>query len=220
LQIRAFLWVQVRSPSEDEGLHKEEACAPIKAWKRTMKTLTRSLTWAAALIPAALAQNATITLAPAAIGFDSDNAALIYAPSPILLANDGSAPDGGFRTFTVSNSTNSTLFTERSHEKSGRTKIAIPVYDVGGRDVVFNIPSPNSVIRAYDVKSGIEVEGSRRYQLGDWSVARNWRSQTSGENYVFLFGKKMVVQFLVKGDSDSVEVLEVRETGQVLTEHS
>lgn len=174
-----------------------------------MKCLT-SLTWAAALLPAALAQNATIILAPAATGLDSDNAALIYASSPILLANDGTAADGGFRTFDVSNSTNSSSFIERSHEKSGRTKIAIPVYDVGGRAVVFNIPSPNSIVRAYDVESGSEIEGSRKYQLGDWSVARNWRSQTSGENYVFLFGKKMVVQFLVRGDGEDVQILEVR----------
>lgn len=174
-----------------------------------MKTFPKSLTLAATLLPAALAQNATIKLNPAAIGFDSDNAALIYASSPILLANDGSAADGGFRTFSTLNSTNSTSFTERSHERSGRTKIAIPVYDVGGRDIIFNIPSPNSVIRAYDVATGSEIPGSRRYQLGDWSVARNWRSQTSGENYVFLFGKKMVVQFLVRGDNDDVQILEV-----------
>lgn len=174
-----------------------------------MKTFTRSLTCAAVLLPAVLAQNATISLAPAATGFDSDNAALIYASSPILLANDGSAADGGFRTFVAGNSTNSTTLTERSHERSGRTKIAIPVYDVGGRDVIFNIPSPNSIIRAYDVATGRELAGSRKYQLGDWSVARNWRSQSSGENYVFLFGKKMVVQFIVRGEGDNVQILEV-----------
>ena len=161
------------------------------------------------MLPAALAQNATITVSPAATGFDSDNAALIYASSPILLANDGSAADGGFRTFALSNLTSSTSSVERSHEKSGRTKIAIPVYDIGGRDIIFNIPSPNSIIRAYDVKSGAGIEGSRKYHLGDWSVARNWRSQTSSENYVFLFGKKMVVQFLVREKGTSVEVLEV-----------
>ncbi|KAJ4993407.1 phytase [Stagonosporopsis vannaccii] len=175
-----------------------------------MKAFARSLPWATALIPIALAQNATINLTPAATGFDSDNAALIYASSAILLANDGSAAEGGFRTFSASNSTNSTVYSERSHEKSGRTKIAIPVYDVAGRDVIFNIPSPNSMIRAYDVETGSEIPGSRKYQLGDWSVARNWRSQTSGENYVFLFGKKMVVQFLVRGDGDGVQVLEVQ----------
>lgn len=177
-----------------------------------MKKFTRNLTWAAALLPAALAQNATITLAPAATGFDADNAALIYARTPILLANDGSAADGGFRTFAASNSTNSTSFAERSHEKSGRTKIAIPVYDVNGQDVIFNIPSPNSIIRAYDIANGTEISGSQKYQLGDWSVARNWRSQTSGENYVFLFGKKLVVQFLVESDGDGVKIVEVRET--------
>ncbi|KAF3036006.1 hypothetical protein E8E11_004406 [Didymella keratinophila] len=168
------------------------------------------LTWASACLPAVFAQNATITLAPAATGFDSDNVALIYASLPILLANDGSAADGGFRTFSGSNSTNSTSFTERSHERSGRTKIAVPVYDVGGRDVILNIPSPNSIIRAYDVATGEEVAGSRKYQLGDWSVARSWRSRESGENYVFLFGKKMAVQFLVRDKDSDLQILEVQ----------
>ena len=161
------------------------------------------------MLPATFAQNASITLTPAATGFDSDNAALIYAASPILLANDGSAADGGFRTFSVPNSTTSTSFSERSHERSGRTKIAIPVYDVDGRDIIFNVPSSNSVIRAYDVVTGSEFGGSRKYQLGDWSVARNWRSQASGENYVFLFGKKIVVQFVIRGDGNDVQILEV-----------
>lgn len=174
-----------------------------------MHMSTRSIIWVAALLSAAWGQNATITLSPAATGFESDNAAFIYAPFPLLLANDGSAADGGFRTFAASNLTNSTSFVERSHEKSGRTKIAIPVYDVGGRDIIFNIPSPKSIIRAYDVGSGAEIEGSRKYSLGDWSVARNWRSQTSSENYVFLFGKKIVVQFLVRQKGTGVEILEV-----------
>ncbi|KAF1928333.1 thermostable phytase [Didymella exigua CBS 183.55] len=174
-----------------------------------MKDLMKC-TWVAALLPAAFAQNASITLAPAATGFDSDNAALIYTSLPILLANDGSAAEGGFRTFSASNSINATTFSERSHEISGRTKIAVPVYDVGGRDIIFNIPSPNSIIRAYDIATGSEVAGSRKYQLGDWSVARHWRSQTSGENYVFLFGKKTVVQFLIRGDGDNLQILEVQ----------
>lgn len=174
-----------------------------------MKAFARGASWATILFSAAFAQNATINLTPAATGFDSDNAALIYASSPILLANDGSATDGGFRTFSASNVTKSTSFRARSHEKSGRTKIAIPIYNVGGRDVIFNIPSPNSIIRTYDIESGSEIPGSRKYQLGDWSVARSWRSQTSGENYVFLFGKKMVTQFLVRGNGDDVQVLEV-----------
>lgn len=174
-----------------------------------MKSST-ALIWATTLLYTGFAQNATITLAPVATGFDSDNVALIYASPPILLANDGSAADGGFRTFSASNSTNSTSFVEHLHERSGRTKIAVAVYDVGGRDIIFNIPSPNSIIRAYDVTTGDEIAGSRKYQLGDWSVARNWRSEASGENYVFLFGKKMVVQFLVRGAGADVQILEVR----------
>jgi 3-phytase len=170
-----------------------------------MKSLVESLAWVTALLPLVTAQNATITLVPAATGFDSDNAAFYYARSPLLIGNDGSAADGGFRTFTTSNST---AFKDVAHLKTGRSKIAIPVYDVGGRDVIVNIPAPDSILRVFDAETMKEVEGARKKQLGDWSVARVWRSQTSGENYIFLFGKKMVVQLLIR-DKSGVEILEV-----------
>jgi 3-phytase len=153
-----------------------------------------------------VASNATISLAPVATSFDSDNAAFYYARSPLLIGNDGSAADGGFRAFSTSNST---TFREVSHQKSGRSKVVVPVYDVGGRDVIVSIPAPDSILRAFDATTMEEIEGARNKKLGDWSVARVWRSQISGESYIFLFGKKMVVQLLVRGENNDVEFLEV-----------
>ena len=168
--------------------------------------LAKSFVWATAFVFLATAQNATIKLQPVATAFDSDNAAFYYAQSPLLVGNDGSAADGGFRTFSTSNST---AFKELSHQKTGRSKIVIPVYDVGGRDVIVNIPAPDSIFRAFDTRDMKEITSARKKQLGDWSVARVWRSQVSGENYIFLFGKKMVVQLLIKDENGDVEILEV-----------
>jgi 3-phytase len=166
----------------------------------------KSFTLATAFLSLATAQNATVKLQPVDIEFDSDNAAFYYAQSPLLISNDGSAADGGFRAFSTSNVT---TFKELSHQKTGRSKIVVPVYGVGGRDVIINIPAPDSIFRAFDARDMKEITSARKKQLGDWSVARVWRSQASGENYIFLFGKKMVVQLLVRGKNEDVEILEV-----------
>lgn len=171
-----------------------------------MKTLKRCLTWASVSFTFVAAQTANITLIPAATGFEGDNTDFIYGTSPLLVVNDGSAADGGFRTFSVSNTSS---FAEKSHQKTGRSKIAVAVHDVDGRDLIFNIPAPDSLIRIFDAKSGKNVESNDKKKLGDWSTACVWRSQNSGESYVFMFGKKMVVQFLIRNDKKRVEILEV-----------
>lgn len=172
-----------------------------------MSTLVNRLLWASIFIAAAPAQSANVTLAPAAVGFDApDNTAFVYGKSPVLVANDGSAADGGFRTFAVSKAT---PFKQVAHQKSGRSKIAVPVHDVGGRDVIVNIPAPDSLIKVFDAQTGKKVDSNDKKQLGDWSTACVWRSQKSGESYMFLFGKKMVIQFIVRSNKKDVEVLEV-----------
>jgi 3-phytase len=172
----------------------------------SVKMFAKSFTLATAFLSLATAQNATVKLQPVDTKFDSDNAVFYYAQSPLLIGNDGSAADGGFRAFSTSNVT---AFKELSHQKTGRSKIVVPVYGVGGRDVIINIPAPDSILRAFDARDMKEITSARKKQLGDWSVARVWRSQASGENYIFLFGKKMVVQLLVRGKNDDVEILEV-----------
>jgi 3-phytase len=165
------------------------------------------LSWAPALLALASAQVTSIALVPTAAGFEGDNANFVYGRSPLLVSNDGSAADGGFRTFSVANSLS---FKETTHQKTGRSKIAVPVHDIGGRDLVINIPAPDSLIRLFDAQTGKKVDSNDKRILGDWSTACVWRSQESGESYMFLFGKKKVVQFLVRNKKKDVEVLEVR----------
>jgi 3-phytase len=171
-----------------------------------MKTLTRCLVLASAILSFVAAQDADVTLVASATGFEGDNTNFIYGSSPLLVVNDGSAADGGFRTFSFSNTSS---LTEKSHQKTGRSKIAVAVHNVNGRDLIMNIPAPDSLIRIFDAKSGKKVESNDKKQLGDWSTACVWRSQKSGESYIFLFGKKMVVQFLIRNNKKLVEILEV-----------
>jgi 3-phytase len=171
-----------------------------------MRTFTRCLVWASVISSFAAAQDANVTLVAAATGFEGDNTDFIYGKSPLLIANDGSAADGGFRMFSVSNATS---FPEKSHQKTGRSKIAVAVHNVNGQDLIVNIPAPNSLIGVFDAQSGKTVESNDRKQLGDWSTACVWRSGKSGESYIFLFGKKMVVQFLIRSNRNRVEILEV-----------
>jgi 3-phytase len=171
-----------------------------------MRTVIVSIVSALASLAVISAQDANITLVPAATGFEADNTAFYYSSSPLLVANDGSAADGGFRVFSVGAST---PWSEKLHQKTGRSKIATPVYDVGGRDVFLNIPAPDSILRAFDAKTLKEVEGARKKILGDWSTMCIWRSSKSGENYAFLFGKKMVVQLLVRAQKKDIQILEV-----------
>jgi 3-phytase len=170
-----------------------------------MSTLVNCLLWASTFFAAISAQAANVSLVPVATAFDGDNVGFVYGGSPLLIVNDGSAADGGFRTFAVSKSV---PFKETSHQKTGRSKIAVPVHDIGGHDVIVNIPAPDSLIRVFDAQSGKQVDSNDKKQLGDWSAACVWRSQYSGANYLFLFGKKMVVQFLVRNDKH-VQILEV-----------
>jgi 3-phytase len=171
-----------------------------------MSTFVSCLLWASTFVAVVAAQTANLTLVPIATGFKDENAGFIYGSSPFLVANDKSAEDGGFRVFAVSASSS---FTQTTHQKTGRSKVVVPVHNIGGRDLIINIPSPDSLIRVFDAANGKKVDSNDRTQLGDWSTACVWRGQKSGDSYMFLFGKKMVVQFLVRDKNKGVEILEV-----------
>jgi 3-phytase len=172
-----------------------------------MNTFVNCLVWAALVLELVQAQAANITVSPGSTNFDGDNIGFIYGPSPLLLANDGSAADGGYRTFAVSKSA---LIKQTTHQKTGRSKVVLPVHDIGGRDLIINVPAPDSLIRVFDAETGTRVDNNDKKQLGDWSSACVWRSPKSGESYLYLFGKKMVVQFIVRSQKNDVEILEVR----------
>jgi 3-phytase len=171
-----------------------------------MRSFARCLAWAITVLSFVAAQDANVTLVPAATDFDGDNTGFVYGKSPLVVVNDGSAADGGFRIFAISNTT---AIQESSHQKTGRSKVAFPVHDIGGRDLIISISAPDSLIRVFDAESGAAVKSNYKKQLGDWSTACVWRSEKSGEIYFFLFGKKMVVQFLVQGTKKELEILEV-----------
>lgn len=178
-----------------------------------MRSHVKYLGCALAAFASAFAKDANITLAAAATGFEADNTAFYYGTSPLLFANDGSAADGGFRAFVVGKNI---PWASESHQKTGRSKVVAPVYGIGGRDFLLNIPAPDSILRVFEIqKNGLnEIKEARRKFLGDWSTICTWRSTKSGESYGFLFGKKQVVQFLIRGGKKKVELLEVRPLAQ------
>ena len=171
-----------------------------------MGQINRYFAWASVFFQV-FAQNVNITLVPAAVGFEADNTAFYYSSSPLLLANDGSAAGGGFRVFDAKPKAQ---FAEVAHLKTGRSKIVAPIYDIGGRDIIVAIAATDSVVRVFEAPGLVEMKEARKDILGDWSTLCAWRSASSGNSYLFLFGKKMVIQLLVKNRGRHVELLEVR----------
>lgn len=161
------------------------------------------------VVSAADVPTVQVNLTSPATGFEGDNTNFVYRSSsaPFFLVNDGGAATGGFRVFATENST---IFTEKTHETTGRSKIAAVVYNIGGRDLLVNIPAPDSILRVFEVGQDEvkEIEKARKKVLGDWSTTCTWRSE-KGNQYLFLFGKKKVVQFLIRARKGDVEVLEV-----------
>lgn len=172
----------------------------------SMRSLLSFFAWAFAQGVLVSAVDVNLTVVPAAVGFKGDNTGFVYACSPLLVVNDGSAADGGFREFAFSNSTR---LEQRVHRKTGRSKVALPIHDIAERNLIINIPAPDSVIRTFDAETGKKVDSNEKTQLGDWSTACVWHSRKSGEQYFFLFGKKMVVQFLAREKKGKTELLEV-----------
>ena len=153
-----------------------------------------------------LAQDVEVTIVPAAVGFESDSTAFQYTSRPLLVANDGSAADGGFRVF---DGFKSVRWSEKAHLKTGRSKVALPIDNVGGRNIVVTIAATDSVMRVFDTDQFSEIKEARKDMLGDWSTLCSWRSASSGNVYLFLFGKKMTVQLLIRGRRKTIQILEV-----------
>ncbi|KAI1424758.1 hypothetical protein F5Y12DRAFT_796769 [Xylaria sp. FL1777] len=139
---------------------------------------------------------------------DSDFTAIVYNRTrPLLIGNDGGAASGGFRTFVINNGTN---LTETKHETPGRTKLVAIVYGVGGQDLIVTIAQPDSFFRLYDASTVEQIGEPLARTLGDWSALCVWQSQSSGDRYLYLFGKKQAIQFLLRVAHGSVEILEIQ----------
>lgn len=139
---------------------------------------------------------------------DSGFTAVVYdSAHPLLVGNDGGASTGGFRTFDLDSETN---LTETSHETPGRTKLVTTVYDIGGKDLIATIAQPDSYFRLYDSSTAEQVGEPLAHTLGDWSALCAWKSQSSGEQYLYLFGKSQAVQFLIRARNGSYELVEIQ----------
>ncbi|KAI0870541.1 phytase [Hypoxylon argillaceum] len=141
---------------------------------------------------------------------DSEFTAVVYNTSPVLVSNDGGAATGGFHTFSFSSSAN---ITETHHQTPGRTKLVTTVYGIDGKDLIITIAQPDSFFRAYDATTAEQIGEPLTRALGDWSALCVWRSQSSGEQYLYLFGKKEATQFLVRGAQGSIDLVEIQTFG-------
>ncbi|KAI8961530.1 3-phytase [Daldinia sp. FL1419] len=139
---------------------------------------------------------------------ESDSTAVLYNDAqPVLVGNDGGASTGGFRLFTLDGET---PLTETSHEAPGRTKLVTTAYGVGGKDLVVTIAQPDSYFRLYDASTAERIGEPFARTLGDWSALCSWKSQSSGEQYLYLFGKKQTVQHLLREKSGTYEIVEIK----------
>ncbi|KAI1768029.1 3-phytase [Hypoxylon sp. FL1150] len=139
---------------------------------------------------------------------ESDFTAVVYNDAqPLLVGNDGGASTGGFHLFDLDGGA---TLPETKHATPSRTKLVTIVYDVGGKDLIVTIAQPDSYFRLYDAQTAEQVGEPIERTLGDWSALCVWKSQNSGEQYLYLFGKGQAVQFLLRKANNSFEIVEIQ----------
>ncbi|RYP42326.1 hypothetical protein DL767_000248 [Monosporascus sp. MG133] len=138
----------------------------------------------------------------------SDWTAVVYdGKGPILVSNDGGAASGGFHAFVLNGKN---AMSETAHETSGRTKLVATLHGIGRKDIIVTIGQTDSFFRLYDAITFEQIGNPLSRTLGDWSALCGWKSQRSGNQYLFLFGKGQAVQFLIREQQGSMEILEVQ----------
>ncbi|KAI0378133.1 3-phytase [Hypomontagnella monticulosa] len=139
---------------------------------------------------------------------ESDWTTVFYdVAHPLLIGNDGGASTGGFHVFDLNG--NGTL-PEKQHKTPGRTKLVTTAYGIGGKDLIVTIAQPDSYFRLYDANTAEQVGEPLTRTLGDWSALCAWKSQTSGEQYIYLFGKSQAIHFLLRQREGSYELVEIQ----------
>lgn len=122
---------------------------------------------------------------------ESDWTAVAYnRNAPFLVGNDGGAASGGLRVFELNDSN---PLPEIKHVTPGRTKLVTVAHGVGKKDLILTIAQTDSYFRIYDAATLEQLGEPTALTLGDWSSLCNWKSQASGETYVYLFGKVLTV---------------------------
>ncbi|KXJ92896.1 hypothetical protein Micbo1qcDRAFT_232571 [Microdochium bolleyi] len=139
---------------------------------------------------------------------ESDWTAVAYnSNGPFLVGNDGGAASGGLRVFEL---TGATPLPEVKHVTPGRSKLVTVAHGVGKKDLILTIAMPDSYFRIYDAATVEQVGKPLSLTLGDWSSLCTWKSHTSGETYVYLFGKGQAKRFLLRPSQGSYELVEIQ----------
>lgn len=137
---------------------------------------------------------------------ESDISAVYYSSHPLLFGNDGSAATGGYHAWSLDS--NAAILPEVSAKTGGRSKLVVPVYGVGKKDLIITIAMPDSVLRVFDAgNKGAQL--AEKKNIGDWSALCPWKSAESGNQYFYMFGKKQAIQYLVRQREKKFEVVEV-----------
>lgn len=155
---------------------------------------------------ATVAPQVDLLLSATTADVDSDNTAVYYSSHALLFGNDGSAAAGGIHAWSLDS--NASILPEVSAKKGGRSKLVAAVYDVGKKDLIITIAMPDSVLRVFDAE-GKGAQVAEKKAIGDWSALCPWKSAESGNQYLYMFGKKQAVQYLIRKKEKKVEVVEV-----------
>jgi 3-phytase len=157
-------------------------------------------------VPYASANEVEAPISARTSDIESDWSAVYYGRSPLLIGNDGSAGSGGFRAWDLNSGTPMSEIIKKS---PGRTKLVTSVYEVDDKDYLVTIDQPESHLKLYDFDQLDRREKASKKVLGDWSAICPWKSK-AGNQYVFLFGKKQAIQFLLRDGENDLEIIEIQ----------
>ncbi|OBT46132.1 hypothetical protein VE00_02796 [Pseudogymnoascus sp. WSF 3629] len=156
---------------------------------------------------ATVAPQVDLPLSASTVDVDSDNTAVYYSSHPLLFGNDGSAAAGGIHAWSLDS--NASILPEVSAKTGGRSKLVAAVYDVGKKDLIITIAMPDSALRVFDAE-GKGAQVAEKKAIGDWSALCPWKGAESGNQYLYMFGKKQAVQYLIRQKEKKVEVVEIQ----------
>ncbi len=181
----------------------------------SLKLVAASVLAALAAWPGAASAAVDVTVPVSALTADveSDWTAVYYSRSkPLLLGNDGAAATGGFHAWNLDTDT---PLAQVHAEVTGRTKLVAAVYGVGGKDLAVTIAQPDSLLRVFELPAFKPVKDAEFSVLGDWSALCPWKAD-SGNQYLYLFGKRQAIQFLIRKSKNSIEIVQASFTSSLL----
>jgi len=149
----------------------------------------------------------SLAILASTVNVESDKVFFYYASSPQLIGNDGSAENGGFHVYDIKDTKSATSLPQAWATITGRTKVVSAVYGVNSKDYLVTFSTPEHTLRFYDLKS--KKEKVSKFILAEFSALCTWRSPDTGEQYLYLFGKKQVRMYLLQPKRSLFEVLEV-----------